>query len=123
MLIADIADLGTYAEIIKMLIKETGKIPGDVFSICLDLYNVTYTPDPAAKTERISACAQLDSTIMCWKGKCEYKGTDKFGCFDVVVPTGVTFQHIDDGDDDISDDVDDEEKSKKDYPNAESNLS
>jgi len=86
LLITLIPGLEEFYPLIKELIKKYGHIPGDVFSVCLDVYNVTYTPLGKDK-ERVDGCALLNSTIMCWEGKCLYKGVDHFGCFSVEVPT------------------------------------
>eukprot|EP01112_Ceratiomyxa_fruticulosa_P005396 TRINITY_DN16018_c0_g1_i1.p1 TRINITY_DN16018_c0_g1~~TRINITY_DN16018_c0_g1_i1.p1 ORF type:complete len:230 (-),score=49.75 TRINITY_DN16018_c0_g1_i1:138-755(-) len=87
LIMADISGLGIFDPLIKALIKEYGHIPAEVFSICLDIYNVTYTPLPNNQ-EQVAGCSYLNSTIMCWKGSCLYKGVDSFGCFQFVVPTG-----------------------------------
>ena len=66
-----------FKKILDDLIKLYGLIPANVFSVCLD-----FTDLEISKTE-VKGCAQLDSTLLCLKGKCVYKGTDHFGCFDI----------------------------------------
>jgi len=82
-LLEELPQLEPYKELIKGLIAARGFIPGEVFSECVRVYNVT-------RGERdISGCLALDSRTMCWKAKCLHKGTTEYGCFHRNVTRGV----------------------------------
>ena len=76
-LIVLIPVLAPFAPIIKKIIDLDHFIPASIFSVCLVLTNVNVT------SSDFSACAQLNSTLMCFKDKCLYSGVDHFGCFNI----------------------------------------
>eukprot|EP01112_Ceratiomyxa_fruticulosa_P011486 TRINITY_DN3116_c0_g1_i1.p1 TRINITY_DN3116_c0_g1~~TRINITY_DN3116_c0_g1_i1.p1 ORF type:complete len:233 (+),score=31.27 TRINITY_DN3116_c0_g1_i1:65-763(+) len=81
-LVAEIPVLKPFKVILDWIIKESKKIPGEIFSVCLEMYDVNITNNGTV----LHGCALLNSTVACWKGKCAYKGIDNFGCFDVKIP-------------------------------------
>jgi len=79
-LITDIPALLPFKPFIDAIILVFHFIPADVLNICIDIYNVSNS------NEHLSGCVDLNSTLICWKEKCLYKGTDQFGCFDIPIP-------------------------------------
>lgn len=64
---------------IDKIIAELGKIPVHVLSICAALSDVNFT-----KTE-VDGDASLDTSLMCFLGKCLYDGKYDFGHFRIPV--------------------------------------
>eukprot|EP00818_Percolomonas_sp_WS_P002662 CAMPEP_0117442992 /NCGR_PEP_ID=MMETSP0759-20121206/4452_1 /TAXON_ID=63605 /ORGANISM="Percolomonas cosmopolitus, Strain WS" /LENGTH=271 /DNA_ID=CAMNT_0005234927 /DNA_START=14 /DNA_END=829 /DNA_ORIENTATION=+ len=67
-----------FKHLIDTLIRIEGFIPAKLFSICLNFKNMHFTK------EYVDGCANMDATLMCWKGECLFKGEKDFGCFHVV---------------------------------------
>eukprot|EP00297_Palpitomonas_bilix_P017045 CAMPEP_0113896176 /NCGR_PEP_ID=MMETSP0780_2-20120614/17843_1 /TAXON_ID=652834 /ORGANISM="Palpitomonas bilix" /LENGTH=176 /DNA_ID=CAMNT_0000887229 /DNA_START=10 /DNA_END=540 /DNA_ORIENTATION=- /assembly_acc=CAM_ASM_000599 len=76
-LMTDIPVLSAFTPIIKLVEKLHHLIPADVFSICVDIDNMKYDGT------YFDGCPKLQATLMCWEGKCLYKGSVDFGCFHV----------------------------------------
>lgn len=66
-----------FKSFIDGIIKLLHFIPAQIFSVCVDINNLNVTSTAA------TGCVTLNSTLICWKDKCVYQGTDNFGCFDI----------------------------------------
>jgi hypothetical protein len=69
--------LAPFKPVIDDIIKVHGFIPAEVFSVCLNVNNLDIEQHEA------KGCPELDSQIMCFKGKCLFSGANKFPCFDL----------------------------------------
>jgi len=69
--------LAEFKPIIDTVISTLHKIPAKVLSICLSIYDVSWSGST------LKACAKMDITLICWLGKCAYKNTKKLGCFTI----------------------------------------
>eukprot|EP00761_Pharyngomonas_kirbyi_P011493 gb/GECH01011518.1/.p1 GENE.gb/GECH01011518.1/~~gb/GECH01011518.1/.p1 ORF type:complete len:184 (+),score=28.05 gb/GECH01011518.1/:1-552(+) len=76
-LIELIPALAPFKKAIDEILKLRHFIPAHIFSVCVKLTNVNITSSKA------SACAHLDSTLMCFESHCLYSGKDDFGCFTI----------------------------------------
>lgn len=74
-LIELIPALAPFKPIIDGIIKLHKFIPAHIFSVCVHLTDIEVTQ------QQFSACANLDTTLMCIKDSCLYTGTNDFGCF------------------------------------------
>eukprot|EP01112_Ceratiomyxa_fruticulosa_P011493 TRINITY_DN3116_c0_g2_i5.p1 TRINITY_DN3116_c0_g2~~TRINITY_DN3116_c0_g2_i5.p1 ORF type:complete len:232 (-),score=30.43 TRINITY_DN3116_c0_g2_i5:112-807(-) len=79
-LVTEIPALEPFKVILEWIIDESRRIPGQIFSVCLEVYDVGFNDD------YLQGCALLNSTVACWKGDCAYQGVDYFGCFNVTIP-------------------------------------
>mmetsp|Transcript_42181 Transcript_42181/g.108631 ORF Transcript_42181/g.108631 Transcript_42181/m.108631 type:complete len:146 (+) Transcript_42181:69-506(+) len=78
-LVTDIPALAEFKSIIKLVEKLHHFIPAEVLSICVTIEDIKYDGS------YIDGCPVLDATLICWEGKCLYKGSHDFGCFHVKV--------------------------------------
>jgi len=76
-LIELIPALAEFKPVIDEVLKVLGKIPAKVFNLCLEIYNIVW------KDKTLQACARIDITLICWLGKCAWKGTQELGCFTI----------------------------------------
>ena len=74
-----IPEFKPFEPIIKELLRVEHFIPGEVFSICAQVTNTTWTKSD------FSGCVDLSTVLMCWRGKCLFKGTHDFGCFKIPI--------------------------------------
>jgi len=69
--------LAPYKPLIDEILKLHRFIPADVFSVCIHLKDLVIS-----KTE-FKGCVDLDVKLICWAGKCLWKGSEPLGCFDI----------------------------------------
>ena len=76
-LVSYVPALEEFKPIIDEVVKTLGHIPASVFNVCLVLSDISW------KSTTLHACAHVDITLICWAGKCYWKGTKKLGCFTI----------------------------------------
>jgi len=76
-LVSYVPALEEFKPVIDEVVKIMGYIPGYVFSVCLHLYNIKWA------NHHLSACASVGVTLVCWRGKCAWKGSKGLGCFKI----------------------------------------
>eukprot|EP01102_Stenamoeba_stenopodia_P011411 TRINITY_DN3501_c0_g1_i1.p1 TRINITY_DN3501_c0_g1~~TRINITY_DN3501_c0_g1_i1.p1 ORF type:complete len:222 (-),score=49.03 TRINITY_DN3501_c0_g1_i1:101-706(-) len=82
-----------FRPLIHALIVALKLIPAQVFSVCVVVEDLNVTSTHA------TGCVYLNTTLMCWEGKCLYKGSDDFGCFDIPTLDSQEATIIENGDD------------------------
>jgi len=76
-LVSYVPALEEFKPVIDEIVKAMGHIPGKVFQVCLSLTDIAW------KNQHLHACAHVSVTLICWMGKCAWKGTRDLGCFDI----------------------------------------